>query len=110
MVRHVAPIAIGAAVGWLVASFLDGLAALLVIAAMVALWLGYCKVWVRRRYAQRYLAYARKHLDQDAGPPPDAEPVDLPLARRMDEIPDSDFDAVRLLYTEDCRFYVVGRK
>src|SRR4051812_44674682 len=109
MVRWALPIAIGltlrgADILW--DPPMSWLAPLLVI----ALWLAYCKVWVRRRYVQRYLAYARKHLDPQAGPPPGAEPVELPIVRRIEEIDGLDYKAIRAFYTDDARFYAPGRK
>jgi hypothetical protein len=110
MVRHAIPLMVGAAIGWFAAVVWDGPDALVVPVALFALWFLYCKVWVRRQYPRRVLAYARKHLDPHAGPPPGATPVELWLAKRMDEIGEGDADSIRALYTADCRFYAVGRK
>jgi hypothetical protein len=110
MVRWAIPIAIGASVGWFSGVVLHGPASWVVPAFLFALWLGYCRVWVRRTYVRRYLRYVRRNLDPQAGPPPGATPVELPIAQRMEAIEKDDFDAIRALYTKDCRFYIAGRK
>jgi hypothetical protein len=111
MVKYVAAgIAIGAVLSIGADVLWDGPAAWLVPLLVIAPWLVYCKVWVRRRHPQRVLAYARKHVDPTAGPPPGATPVELWLAKRMDEIGDDDPELYRALHTEDCLFYGPGRK
>jgi hypothetical protein len=110
MVRWAIPIVFGAAIGWFLGDVWNGGGAVLAFVVGFGAWYGYCKVWVRRRYVQRYLAYARKHLDPQACPPPGAEPVELPIVRRIEAIDGLDYKAIRAFYTDDFRFYAPGRK
>jgi len=74
--------------------------------AGLVLAIAFGRVWHRRTFHRRVLAAARRRLDPSAGPPPGAEPVELPLARRVVEAGAArDWAALRDLLADDFRYF-----